>query len=164
MSCGRPSLRGRVLSRAGIGVLSFVISAGLVDEAVGDGLAWEMRVRSLPSRLGVYFVLGLCLFSGEAYGRVLRELTAGLEAALEAAGILDAWVTPEGNLVDGDVTVVSGAAPVTGASCASLLVPALDPDDLQAGAVRDFRSPPRALDGVEDFSIYMNNGRNPYGN
>jgi hypothetical protein len=37
-------------------------------------------------------------------------------------------------------------------------------DDLQAGAVRDFRSPPRVLDGVEDFSIYMNNGRNPYGN
>lgn len=37
-------------------------------------------------------------------------------------------------------------------------------DDLGAGATRDFRSPPRALDGVEDFSIYMNNGRNPYGN
>jgi uncharacterized protein (TIGR02680 family) len=62
---------------------------------------------------------------------------AGLEAALEAAGILDAWVTPEGNLVDGDVTVVSGVAPVTGASCAGLLVPALDPDDLQAGALRE---------------------------
>jgi uncharacterized protein (TIGR02680 family) len=59
----------------------------------------------------------------------------GLEAALEAAGILDAWVTPEGNLVDGDVIVVSGLAPVTGASCASLLVPAIDPDDLQAGAL-----------------------------
>jgi|SRR5579862_4427921 hypothetical protein len=35
---------------------------------------------------------------------------------------------------------------------------------LQAGAVRDFKSPPRALDGVSDFSLYMNNGRNPYGN
>jgi uncharacterized protein (TIGR02680 family) len=61
---------------------------------------------------------------------------AGLEAALEAAGILDAWVTPDGNLVDGDVIVVSGLAPVAGASCASLLVPAIDPDDLQAGALR----------------------------
>ncbi|MGH3172427.1 MAG: TIGR02680 family protein, partial [Streptosporangiaceae bacterium] len=61
----------------------------------------------------------------------------GLEAALEAAGILDAWVTPEGNLVDGDVIVVSGLAPVAGASCSSLLVPAIDPDDLQAGALRD---------------------------
>ncbi len=37
-------------------------------------------------------------------------------------------------------------------------------DGLEAGAVREFKSPPRAIDGVEDFSIYMNNGRNPYGN
>jgi uncharacterized protein (TIGR02680 family) len=62
---------------------------------------------------------------------------AGLEAALEAAGILDAWVTPDGNLVDGDVIVVSGLAPLTGATCAGLLVPAIDPDDLQAGALRE---------------------------
>jgi len=62
---------------------------------------------------------------------------AGLEAALEAAGILDAWVTPEGNLVDGDVIVVSGLAPVAGRSCASLLVPAIDPDDPQAAALRE---------------------------
>jgi uncharacterized protein (TIGR02680 family) len=61
---------------------------------------------------------------------------AGLEAALEAAGILDAWVTPDGNLVDGDVIVVSGLAPVAGASCGSVLVPAIDPDDPQARALR----------------------------
>ena len=69
---------------------------------------------------------------------------AGLEAALEAAGILDAWVTPEGNLVDGDVIVVSGLAPVAGASCASLLVPAIDrarpPGWSVAGRVGGFRS------------------------
>jgi uncharacterized protein (TIGR02680 family) len=62
---------------------------------------------------------------------------AGLEAALEAAGILDAWVTPEGNLVDGDVIVVSGLAPVAGASCASLLVPAIDPADAAAGVLQE---------------------------
>ncbi len=60
---------------------------------------------------------------------------AGLEAALEAAGILDAWVTPDGNLVNGDVVVVSGLAPVAGASCASLLVPAIDLADPQAAAL-----------------------------
>src|SRR4029077_3270580 len=65
------------------------------------------------------------------------EERAGVEAALEAAGILDAWVTPEGNLVDGDVIVVSGLAPVAGASSSSLLVPASDPDDGQAGALRE---------------------------
>ncbi|MGO9277845.1 MAG: TIGR02680 family protein [Streptosporangiaceae bacterium] len=63
------------------------------------------------------------------------EHRAGLEAALEAAGILDAWVTPDGNLVDGDVTVVSGLAPVPGPSCASVLVPAIDPADPQAGVL-----------------------------
>ena len=60
---------------------------------------------------------------------------AGLEAALEAAGILDAWVTPDGNLVHGDVVVVSGLAPVAGESCASLLVPAIDVADPQAAAL-----------------------------
>jgi len=60
---------------------------------------------------------------------------AGLEAALEAAGILDAWVTPEGNLVDGDVVVVSGLAPVAGESCATLLVPAIDLADPQAAVL-----------------------------
>jgi hypothetical protein len=37
-------------------------------------------------------------------------------------------------------------------------------DGLAAGAVREFASPQRTIDGVEDYSIYMNNGRNPYGN
>jgi hypothetical protein len=35
---------------------------------------------------------------------------------------------------------------------------------LPAGGMRDFKSPPREIAGVQDFSIYMNNGRNPYGN
>jgi uncharacterized protein (TIGR02680 family) len=61
---------------------------------------------------------------------------AGLEAALEAAGILDAWVTPEGNLIDGDVIVVCGLTPVPGPSCADVLLPAIDPADPQAAAVR----------------------------
>ena len=82
--------RGQVVSRAGIGVLTWVVAPDLVDEAVGDGLAWEMRLRLLPSRLGVYFVLGLCLFSHLPYGQVLREMTSGLEPALAGAG----WRVP----------------------------------------------------------------------
>jgi hypothetical protein len=90
MPSGWLSPRGRILSRAGIGVLTWVVTPGLVDEAVADGLAWEMRLRALPARLGVYFVLGLCLFSGQPYAQALRKVTAGLEKPLAAAG----WRAP----------------------------------------------------------------------
>jgi hypothetical protein len=67
-----------------------VIPPGLVDEAVGDGLAWEMRLRSLPSRLGVYFVLACALLSAKPYPDVIRQVTRGAERALAAAG----WQAP----------------------------------------------------------------------
>jgi uncharacterized protein (TIGR02680 family) len=61
---------------------------------------------------------------------------AGLEAALEGAGLLDAWVTPDGRLVDADDAVlVAGppaATPLTG-----LLRPAVDRGDPQAAALTD---------------------------
>jgi hypothetical protein len=79
-----------VLSRAGIGVLSWFIPPGLVDDAVGDGLAWEMRLRAVPARLGVYFVLGCALLSAEPYAEVMRQVTAGLESTLAAVG----WRVP----------------------------------------------------------------------
>jgi hypothetical protein len=90
MSWGWLSPRGRVLSRAGIGVLTWAIPPDLVDDAVGDGLAWEMRLRALPARLAVYFVLGLCLFSAKPYLDVIRQVTAGLERALAVTG----WRVP----------------------------------------------------------------------
>lgn len=37
-------------------------------------------------------------------------------------------------------------------------------DRLRSGAESHFRSTPRKDDGVADFSIYLNHGRNPYGN
>ena len=90
MPRGWESPRGRVLARAGLGIVSWVIPPGLVDEAVGDGLAWEMRLRSLPSRLGVYFVLGCALLSADAYGEVMLKVTRGLRRALAGAG----WAVP----------------------------------------------------------------------
>jgi hypothetical protein len=107
MSWGWSSARGRVLARAGLGVLSWVIAPELVDEAVGDGLAWEMRLRALPSRLGVYFILGLCLYGSQPYAQVLRELTCGLEAALAAAG----WQVPASTALTG-VRVRIGERPL----------------------------------------------------
>jgi uncharacterized protein (TIGR02680 family) len=64
-----------------------------------------------------------------------EEERAGIEAALEAAGILDAWVTPDGDLVDGDVTLVSGLTRVPGPSLASALIPAVNSGDPQAASL-----------------------------
>jgi uncharacterized protein (TIGR02680 family) len=66
---------------------------------------------------------------------VPEQHQAGLEAALEAAGILDAWLTPDGDLLAGDVILVSGRRPVTGPSCGTVLVPAVNTGDSQAAAL-----------------------------
>lgn len=53
---------------------------------------------------------------------------AGLEAALEAAGILDGWVTPSGELVDADTEdalLAATGGPPTGPRLADVLVPAI---------------------------------------
>ncbi|MWA02656.1 TIGR02680 family protein [Actinomadura sp. LD22] len=70
-------------------------------------------------------------------GSVPADHRAGLEAALEASGILDAWVTPEGTLLgEGDTFVLAGE-PVQGPSCALVLRPAIDRADPQAAALGD---------------------------
>jgi uncharacterized protein (TIGR02680 family) len=83
---------------------------------------------------------------------------SGLEAALQAAGILDAWVTPDGNLVDGDVIVASGLAPVRGPSCSSVLVPAIDPADPRAAALRE-ESVASVLNAIELAAGTAGSGR-----
>ncbi|MGH2916425.1 MAG: SbcC/MukB-like Walker B domain-containing protein, partial [Solirubrobacteraceae bacterium] len=53
---------------------------------------------------------------------------SGLEAALEAAGLLDAWVTPDGRLDDPGLAdvVLAGGEPVTGRSALDALAPVVD--------------------------------------
>ncbi|MFD1536587.1 TIGR02680 family protein [Nonomuraea guangzhouensis] len=68
---------------------------------------------------------------------VPAEHRAGLEAALEGAGILDAWLTPAGTLLaEDDTTIVAGAS-VSGPSCAVVLRPAVDRADPQAAVLPD---------------------------
>ena len=65
---------------------------------------------------------------------------AGLEAALEAAGILDAWLGPDGVLHaagSGDALVLPTATPAPEGGLTGLLRPAVDRDNLQAGALED---------------------------
>ncbi|MFD7627409.1 TIGR02680 family protein [Streptomyces sp. NPDC059851] len=63
---------------------------------------------------------------------------AGLEAALEAGGLLDAWVCPDGVALaaDGhDVLLAPRTGPVGGPSLADVLRPAVDRGDARAAAV-----------------------------
>ncbi|WP_084144909.1 TIGR02680 family protein [Amycolatopsis jejuensis] len=64
---------------------------------------------------------------------------AGLEAALEAAGVLDAWVTPAGELLSPDTedVVLSPRHTIDGTSLATVLTPAVDREDPLADAVSD---------------------------
>jgi uncharacterized protein (TIGR02680 family) len=70
---------------------------------------------------------------------VPEERRAGIEAGLEASGILDAWVSPGGELLapgtqDVLLTPPEGKA-VSGARLHDVLEPAIDHDDSEAGAV-----------------------------
>jgi hypothetical protein len=51
----------------------------LVDDVLERTGAVQRRLRDLPSRVGVYFVLALGLFPGLGYALVWARLTAGLE-------------------------------------------------------------------------------------
>ncbi len=63
---------------------------------------------------------------------------AGLEAALEAAGLLDAWVTPDGRLLaPGTHDVVVTAGTPARQNLGAVLAPAIDRDDPQAAALSE---------------------------
>lgn len=60
---------------------------------------------------------------------VTPEIAAAVEAALEASGLLDAWVGPRGEVVGHDLFAdPSAIAPVLGGSLADVLVPVPDTD------------------------------------
>jgi hypothetical protein len=64
-----------VWQRMGLGVLAQQVPAALVDEVLAGTGRVQRRVRRLPSRAVVWFILGLTLFHGHGYRSVWRELT-----------------------------------------------------------------------------------------
>jgi Insertion element 4 transposase N-terminal/Transposase DDE domain len=68
-----------------LGELTQYLPFELVDAVLEDTRRAERRLRSLPSRVGVYFALALCLFPGAGYLGVWGKLTAGLGGAAGAA-------------------------------------------------------------------------------
>lgn len=61
-----------------LGELTRVVPFELADALVSDARVRERRVRLLPSRIGVYFLLAMCLFPGDSYRGVWGRLTAAL--------------------------------------------------------------------------------------
>jgi hypothetical protein len=67
-----------------LGELTRVVPFELVDCLLEEARARERRVRLLPSRVGVYFVLALCLFPQAGYLGVWGKLTAALDGSAVA--------------------------------------------------------------------------------
>ncbi|MDI5980284.1 IS4 family transposase [Amycolatopsis magusensis] len=70
----------RLTDAIGIGVLTRLLDRDLVDEVIAAADRQEKRVRLLPARVVVYYVLALCLFFGDGYEEVMRKLAHGLRA------------------------------------------------------------------------------------
>ena len=69
----------RLSDRIAIGLLTRVFTPESVDAAVASVDRGEVRSRLLPARVVVYYVLAMCLFSGQGYEEVMRLLVGGLE-------------------------------------------------------------------------------------
>lgn len=62
-----------------LGELTQHVPFELVDDLLEQTRTVQQRLRDLPSRVGVYFVLALALFPSLGYARVWDRLTAGLD-------------------------------------------------------------------------------------
>jgi hypothetical protein len=62
-----------------LGELTWQVPFELADAVLEETRRRERRLRLLPSRVGIYFVLALGLFPALGYQRVWAELTAALD-------------------------------------------------------------------------------------
>lgn len=81
----------RLSDRIAIGLLTRSFPPELVDRVVAGCGRSGQRNRLLPPRVVVYFVLAMCLFSGQGYEEVARLLTHGLDWAKRWSG---SWRVP----------------------------------------------------------------------
>src|SRR5215207_9563187 len=72
------TVAGGVFAPGHLGELTRFLPFELVDDVLAETGTVQRRLRDLPSRVGVYFVLALGLFPGLGYARVWDKLTAGL--------------------------------------------------------------------------------------
>jgi hypothetical protein len=70
---------GGVYAPGHLGELTQIVDFVLVDAVIEETGSREKRLRLLPSRVVVYFILALALFEDCSYRSVWGKLTAGLE-------------------------------------------------------------------------------------
>lgn len=73
-----PETGERLSDRIAVGLLTRTFPPELVDRVVAECGRSGLRTRLLPPQVVVYFVLAMCLFSGQGYEEVARLLTQGL--------------------------------------------------------------------------------------
>lgn len=74
----KPDTDARLSDRIAIGLLTRTFPPELVDQVITQTRRTGERNRLLPPRVVVYFVLAMCLFTGQGYEEVARLLTEGL--------------------------------------------------------------------------------------
>ena len=72
------TVAGGIFAPGHLGELTQYLPFELVDDVLVQTKAVQRRLRVLPSRAGVYFVLALAMFPHLGYLRVWGKLTAGL--------------------------------------------------------------------------------------
>jgi transposase IS4-like protein len=84
---GMPAAVGRRAFAAGqLGELTQIITPELVDDVLAVTRRVQRRVRKLPSRVVVYFILATTLFPGCGYAGVWASMTAGAVRAAARPG------------------------------------------------------------------------------
>ena len=73
------TVAGGVFAPGHLGELTRIVPFELADGVLEETRTRERRLRVLPSRVGLYFVLAMCLFPGTGYRGVWAELTAALD-------------------------------------------------------------------------------------
>jgi hypothetical protein len=73
------TVAGGVFAPGHLGELTQYLPFELVDDVLAQTRTVQRRLRELPSRVGVYFVLALGMFPHLGYARVWGKLTAGLD-------------------------------------------------------------------------------------
>ncbi|ATW50526.1 transposase domain-containing protein [Streptomyces peucetius] len=112
-----------------MGELTQIIDPELVDAVLDTPVRGERRLRLLPARVVVYFVLAFAFFEQSSYQAVRAKLTAGLGAvpvARPCASLLSRARRSVGSaplrrlfaILSGPVADAASPAPSTGA-CAS---------------------------------------------